>query len=61
MFIIHGSEDADIRINHANDLISNAKKHYTPFFLEVIGAGHNDIEHDEKHRKNYFIKLREFT
>ncbi|KAL4477444.1 hypothetical protein ABPG74_002594 [Tetrahymena malaccensis] len=60
IFIIHGTNDQDIKIHHASELYERAKKNYTPFFLEVKGAGHNDIEHEDKFRKDYFKELRRF-
>lgn len=59
--IIHGCDDADINLHHSNENYIKAKKNYTPFLLQIEGAGHNDIEHDENFRKSYFLKLRDFV
>lgn len=42
-------------------MYEKTKKKYKPFLLEVKGAGHNDIEHDQEFRKEYFKKIREFV
>lgn len=54
VFILHGTNDQDIKIHHANDLYEKTKKNYQSCLFAIEGAEHNNIEHEEVFRKQYF-------
>lgn len=56
VFVIHGTEDVEIPINHGIGISENAQNAFPPWFVE--GAGHNNIE--AHWRETYFAKTRQF-
>ncbi|CAD8048831.1 unnamed protein product [Paramecium sonneborni] len=58
VFILHGKEDEIIDLQHAKLLSSNCQRLYE--YWEVDNIGHQGIDTNDEHRKNYFYKLRDF-
>ena len=56
VFIMHGTHDVEISIEHGIALHSLSNKLFEPWWVE--GAGHNDIE--ISFRDLYMFKLRKF-
>ncbi|XP_001347181.1 hypothetical protein (macronuclear) [Paramecium tetraurelia strain d4-2] len=58
VFIMHGKEDEIIDLHHATLLSNNCQRLYE--YWEVENIGHQGIDTNDEHRKNYFYKLRDF-
>lgn len=57
---MHGSDDKIVPLSHMHHLVDNIKP-TTPFYKQIFfGADHNNIEQDERFRKEYFYRLRQF-
>ncbi len=55
VFIIHGKRDEIVPFYHAQELHSQTKYKYPPYYVD--GAGHNNVE---KYANDYLLKIREF-
>ncbi|KAL4479544.1 hypothetical protein ABPG72_018530 [Tetrahymena utriculariae] len=60
IYFMHGDQDQVVPISQMWHLISNVKKS-TPYLKQVFqGADHNTIENDQRYRKEYFYRLRQY-
>ncbi|EAR89701.1 alpha/beta fold hydrolase (macronuclear) [Tetrahymena thermophila SB210] len=60
IYFMHGDQDQIVPVSQMWHLISNVKKS-TPYIKQVFqGADHNTIENDQRFRKEYFYRLRQF-
>ena len=57
LFVMHGTDDKEIPIEHGRALSAAAPKPFKPWFVD--GAGHNNIEVD--FREAYFARLDAFV
>eukprot|EP00922_Rhytidocystis_sp_ex-Travisia-forbesii_P039447 GHVS01058640.1.p1 GENE.GHVS01058640.1~~GHVS01058640.1.p1 ORF type:complete len:333 (+),score=45.05 GHVS01058640.1:286-1284(+) len=57
VFVLHGTNDEDVRLEHGKALHAAAPNAVNPWW--VVGGGHNNIE--VEWRNEYFSKLNEFV
>ncbi len=55
MFILHGTDDKEIPVLHAEKLFEKSNKKFKPWY--VLNANHNNIEVGDEFRKPYFRNL----
>lgn len=68
VLIVHGTDDEDIPIHHGMGIARNAPNPYPHHVyqgvkgvLAIKGAGHNNIENDERFQAKYFKGVKEFV
>ncbi|KAL4465253.1 hypothetical protein ABPG74_001967 [Tetrahymena malaccensis] len=60
IYFMHGDQDQVVPVSQMWHLISNVKQS-TPYVKQVFqGADHNTIENDQRFRKEYFYRLRQY-